>query len=300
MKKLLLPFVLALCLTSTAQTSVSRGNLGFGLHAACPQNELKEIKYDEGIGINMSYLSRKFPYKSEKNFQIGVRMDFANMQSKSFDVELATPVPDDGVLKVHNNMYGLFLEGRFNYGIHDKVVPFASLLVGHRNYSTNNTITSNNPELNPDIEGVSYNNRIVHTQRFHYGGSIGVSYKLNEKVSFDAGATYTIGEVGAVLPLKDVVQSNGGNEIYYHHTQAQTDILLINLGVRIELFKHYRQRYNSETTNPEPSNKRYRDVSPAPSDQIIRDKPTPKKEPVKKTPLEIKPDGPKKKPNVNH
>ncbi len=297
MKKLLLALCISgLTTVSYAQTSVNRGNLGIGLHAACPQSELKDIEYDEGIGLNLSYLSRRFPYKSQNNFQLGVRMDFANMQSKSFDVALATPVPDDGTLKVHNNMYGLFLEGRVNFGLDRKVIPYASLLFGHRNYSTNNTLTANNPELNPDLESVTYDNRIVHTQRMHYGGSVGLSYRMSDNVSLESSVTYTFGDIGAAQPLKDVTQSTGGNEVYYNYSTVKTDILLINLGVRFELFKHYNRPINAETTSPEPRNTRYRDTSPAPSDQISDKKPEPTTapEPVKKKPLEIKSDGPKK------
>ncbi len=303
MKNLIIAVLLSIPLVSLGQTKVNRGSLGIGIHAACPQSDLKTIEYDDGWGFNFSYLSRKFPYQEPINFQIGARMDFGNMQSKTFDVELATPTPDDGEMRVKNNMYGLFLVGRININDNNKVTPFANVLIGHRNYSTGSTITANNPQLNPDYESVAYNNRIIFTKRFHYGVSLGVSYKANDNISLESSITYTIGDKGAVQPLADVTQEVGRNEVHYDYkTAKKTDMLLINLGVRFELWKKYYANRETPTSTPNtPSNTRYKDPAPtkkAPpktSDPIIKDKPADTNTPKKKAPLEIKSDGPKKK-----
>ena len=87
MKKTL-TIILTLFTTSIlaqTQAKAPRGSIGIGLHVACPQSELKDIDYDPGFGINFSYLTRGYPYKSKVNFQVGARMDFANMQSRTFD-----------------------------------------------------------------------------------------------------------------------------------------------------------------------------------------------------------------------
>ena len=70
-KVILLGFILAATSTFAQQEAkVSRGSIGIGMHLACPQSELQDIKYDEGFGLNLSYLSRKYPYQSKTNFEI--------------------------------------------------------------------------------------------------------------------------------------------------------------------------------------------------------------------------------------
>lgn len=307
MRKITLLVILAFAGSLSAQTAVSKGSIGVGFHAACPQSELKDIEYDEGWGLNLSYLTRKYPYKSPYNFQVGARMDFANMQSKSFDVALATPVADDGVLKVKNSMFGFLGLVRVNFNDQNKVVPFVNLLAGSRSYTTSSSTTAQHPERNPEYESVSLTPRLVHTNRFHYGGSVGVSYQVSEKFSVESSVTYTFGEAGSVLPLKDVTQRSGGNEIKYDFTQsAKTDILLINLGVRFELFKRYKSTTTGEgtSTTPTSTSPRYKDKTTTPTkvpDPVIKDKP--KKEttpPKEKIPIEIKPDRRKPGGEVKH
>lgn len=286
-----------------AQTKVERGTLGIGLHLACPQGELRDIEYDDGWGLNLSYLTRGYPYQSPINVQFGARMDFAAMNHKDFTVDINTPVPDDANMEVRNNMYGLLALGRMNFGYNQKVTPYVDFLAGHRNYGTHNTITANNPELNPDYESISYTNRVVFTKRFHYGMGIGATYELTENVLLEAGATYTVGGVGAAMPLPDVNQANGSNEVIYEYSEVRTDILLINTGFRFKLYKHYRTYNPSETTPSTPTDRRYKDTQPPPrtSDPVIKDRPSKKPTtPKKKAPIEIKPDGPKKGGDVGH
>lgn len=311
MKPLLLSTLLLFFLVNgKAQTfKAERGTLSFGLHLACPQNDFRETEYDDGWGFNWSYLSRGYPYKSPLNVQFGARMDFAAMQRKSFNVALATPVPDNGEYEVRNNMYGLFAVARINFDNASPVTPYLDLLVGHRNYGTHSTTTANNPDLNPDYESVSYQNRVVHTKRPHYGAGAGLLYKLSQNTYFEAGATFTFGGEGAVMPLKDVTQASGSNEVQFNYTTSATDILLINAGFRFQLYKKYRVRppqVTSPSTTSSPRNTRYKDNrTPTNTRQntqpVVRDRdeavPT---ETKKKTPIEIKPDGPKKGGEIGH
>ena len=190
--------------------------------------------------------------------------------------------------------------GRINFGYNTKVTPYVDLLFGHRNYSTNTYIAANNPELNPDYETTTIKNRIVFTQRMHYGAGVGVNYKLNENVSIESSIAYTFGDAGAVMPLKDVTQNPGGNEVYFDYTKnVKTDILLINAGFQFQLWKRYRTSTPRSTQPNTPTNTRYKDpptqTSPKTSDPILKDKPkTEPAKPKKKAPLEIKSDGPKK------
>ena len=171
------------------EAKVSRGSIGIGLHLACPQSELQDIKYDEGFGLNLSYLSRKYPYQAKTNFQLGARMDFANMKSKSFEnILLADPnIIGNATAKASNKMYGTFLFGRVNFGNdNDKIVPYLDLLIGHRNYTTSQLISLDQPSQNPDYQTDTLTARVVHTNRFHYGGSAGVNYRINKSISLEA------------------------------------------------------------------------------------------------------------------
>ena len=111
--------------------------------------------------------------------------------------------------------------------------------------------------------------RVVHTKRFHYGGSVGVTYKLNESISLESSITYTFGREGAALPLQNITREIGSNEVKYDNYQTvKTDILLINAGIRFNLFKNYSYNPPSKPSNNNSTNsynssdsKRYYDDS---------------------------------------
>lgn len=286
---------------------VSKGSLGIGFHVACPQSELQDIEYDEGVGLHLSYLSRRYPYKSKINYQLGVQLDFANMRSKQFsDIELEDPnIIGDATIDVTNKMYGGFLLGRINYGTErDKITPYVNLLIGHRNYNTSQLLSLDEPSQNPDYQTDTFTNKVVFTKRFHYGVGAGINYRLNRSLSVEAGATYTIGETGAVLPLKNITRPSEENEIdYTQHRSVRTDMLLIHVNLRLHLYKTYRYRpYIDEVGNPLPElrNTRYTDNqnrSDTTESEINDSKNDPNTPTKKKSPIKIKPNGPKKDPN---
>ena len=269
------------------------------------------IDYDDGIGLNISYLSRKFPYKSPVNFQLGARMDFAHMQTRRFESIILAQ--DDGPLiigdaniEARNRMYGLFAEGRINFADEfQKVSPYLSLLAGHRNYTTYQVLALNQPSYNPEREATSVTERVVHTNRFHYGGTVGIIYKLNNSISLESSITYTFGHEGAALPLKDIVRENGSNEVKYDNYQTvKTDILLINAGIRFNLFKTYS---HSSPSNDNSSNKynsldskKYYDNSTRNSSNSGSISTPRSNTPTKKQyPIKVKSDGPKRGKNDN-
>ncbi len=315
MKKIstLLLVTLSIGVFAQQQTGrISKGSMGFGLHWACPQSELKDIKYDDGIGIHFTYLSKKMPYKSPINFQWGVRMDFGNLGKREFEniivEDNGTILPGGATITAGNTMYGLFTNGRINF-LPDgtKLTPYMDAIVGHRNYSTHQTLSLNKPGLNPEYESSDVVNRVVHTKRFHYGGSIGVNYQVSPAFSLESSITYTFGEIGAVLPLQDIVRSEGSNEVNYTNFQrVKTDLLLMNVGLRLHLFKNYdninaqrpkttnSQRENTgnrdtNATNAQSTTKRERVI---PGNRNTRNTTTPKKTP------QIKSDGLKRDPNA--
>ncbi len=299
-------FVLTLLgFTSFAQQSgtVSKGSLGIGLHLACPQNEHKDIKYDDGYGLNLSYLSRQFPANSKLNYQLGIQLDFANMKHKDFkEIELEDPnIIGNATITASNNMYGTFAVGRINYGTReDKITPYANLVIGHRNYSTRQHLSLDQPGKNLDYQSDTITHRVVHTNRFHYGAGVGVNYRVNNSLSLELGATYTFGQKGATLPLSNIIRIDGTSDVdYRNYKTVNTDMLLINVGIRIHLFKRYfHHPNNNSTTSPSqtPSNTRYKDTrTPRRGDPpIINDRKGPTKTPTipkKKTPIKVKPGG---------
>lgn len=305
--------LLALCLIlhsaySQQTGKVSKGSLGIGLHWACPQSDLQDIHYDDGLGINLSYLSRKYPYKSPINFQLGVRMDFARLNRREFEDiivgdENGDPLIGDATLTATNRMYGLLGFGRINFAPEgNKVTPYIDLLIGHRSYTTYQEVELNEPAENPDYEPLDITNRIVHTNRFHYGGSLGLNYRINSSFSVESSITYTFGERGAALPLADITRAEGSNEVRYdnYQTNVKTDLLLINVGIRIDLWKNYsnRQRTNNPTTNTTaPRSNRYRDTTPTTRTGGNTRNGAVRRTPPKKKPLKIKSDGLKKDKN---
>lgn len=264
-----------------------RGSFGMGFYRACPQNGFQDSGYDDGWGFKMNYLSRYIPVSKLWNLQLGARMDISGMDHRDFDpVVLNTPTEDMGDLKVSNSMFGMFGVGRLSYDL-GKLTPFVEGMVGFRDFSTNQTINAQNPGLNPEYESYTSYPNVVRTSRFHYGGSVGVAYYLSKHVIIESSITYTEGGVGAIMPLSDVYQE--GQILRYPHTFSETDMLLINAGIRFQFYKVERSSSNgrSRSTAPRTSPTRQRDSSPPPPP------PPPKKK------LEVKPPSvPKKKDGV--
>lgn len=245
---LLIATLFMLSLLASAQPN---GGLHMGFFGAFPQNELKDAKYDNGYGFQMGLYTKPFSMgnlNSPLSFQLGMRMDFADMKDKEFNVILSTPVPDNGALLVQNTMYGFFGVVRMSYAP-GRVMPYADFLVGHRNYHTKQSISALNPDLNPDYESTSYSNKVVWTKKPHIGFGAGLMYKINDNLNLDLGATYTMGNQGFVMPLQDVVQEE--NEVFYNYKTVNTDILLIKASLIIRLKRERTYNPNPESTpNP--------------------------------------------------
>lgn len=270
-----------------AQDNDMRGSLGIGAFKACPQNGLQDSGYDDGWGVKLNYLSRYIPVTKLWNLQLGARMDISGMDHRDFDpVALSTPVEDMGDITVKNSMFGMFALARMSYGL-NKFHPFVEGLVGFRDFTTTQTITAQNPSYNPEYESVTTFDNVVSTNRFHYGGSVGVSWNLSKHVILESSVTYTEGGVGAIMPLSDVSQN--GPIMNYPHLFTETDMLLINVGIRFQFYKVQRSSSSGGSRSTSPTyrnnNTRERDTSPTPPP------PPPKKK------LEVKPPSTPKKDN---
>ncbi|MBR9917956.1 hypothetical protein GYB29_09810 [bacterium] len=261
MKKLLL---VAFCIgsISPAFAQDNDGSLGIGFFKACPMNEFEEIGYDEGFGMNLSFMSKRFSLSPAVHFNWGLRMDFASMDNRDFEaVPINTPVPDMGDMAVHNSMYGFFGTGRLSFGT-GRFTPYAEALIGHRNFNTKQVITAQNPGLNPEYEAATTYNKVVYTKRFHYGGSLGVTYKIGSGFYLESAITYTEGHTGAVMPLKDIEQNEA--MMNYNYSISPTDMLLINVGVRFRLGSSKSNTNSTPRTRSGPPAKtqdRYRDTN---------------------------------------
>lgn len=257
-KHALLVLVTAAGLHANAQES--KGYLGIGFHNACPQSELKDIKYDNGYGVNLSYLSSRYPSHSMLNVQAGVQLDFANMQSKKFEnLELSDPnIKGTATITATNSMYATMGVIRLNWGTDDdRFVPYVNFLVGNRQYNTRQRLELDEVSRNPGYQTDTTTRRIVYTSRLHYGAGIGCSYRLNKSFSLESGITYTFGDKGAALPLRNIQLVEGTSQVDFSDYQTvRTDILLLNVGFRIHLFEQNAPSYES-TSTPNPT--RYKD-----------------------------------------
>lgn len=291
--KQFLPFQIlfvALFIISSVNTN-AQSYWTFGGHGAFPQNELKKAGYDNGGGIHLGIMGRMRPATSTGiyNFQWGVFSDVSWLGHKDFGVMINTPVPDNAKVRINNyslSFYGV-LRNAWDF---DKYMIYGDLIFGPRGYFTKQTITAENPNLNPDYESVTTYDDVVYTTRFQRGIAAGFLYKLHPNVYADFGFTYATGPKGLVQPLKDVFQE--GNEIRYNPMRSETDILLIRAGFVFKIqINSSGYNYNSEPNYDNyNSNTRTRTTTTRPSSS------TPK--PAKKQ-IEIKPNSNPKKPGNN-
>jgi len=294
-------FVLCAAASLNANAQESKGYLGIGFHTACPQSELKDIKYDDGYGINLSYLSSRYPSKSMLNFQVGMQMDFAKMQSKKIEnLDLSDPnIIGTATITATNSMYATMGVVRLNWGTDDdKFVPYVNFLIGNRQYNTRQRLQLDEFSQNPDYQSDTTTRHIVYTSRLHYGAGIGCSYRLNKSFSLESGITYTFGDKGAALPLRNIKQVEGTSQVdFSDYKIVKTDMLLINVGFRIHLFQQYQTPHES-TSSPTtaPTTTRYKDVNTPRTSTTTPRTNTPRTTPSTPTSGSTKSSSPKKTP----
>jgi hypothetical protein len=239
-------------------SALGQGYLSVSGIAALTQNQLKSVSYKDGFGLALAWLSNERKFNDRWDWQLGAHFDWSFHGTRTFNVALNTPVPDNGLLTVDNQsaaIYAMFQLCR-NEGW---IRPYWTLAAGPREYNTSQVIKADNPLSNPDFESETTTNRVVYTGRMHVGLGFGGLIHLNENVIVDLGLLYSYGGVGAVQPLKKVQQD--GNRMIYDHVQSSTDILLVRVGFRFSL--------NLESINPgylySPSDHTYQSNYPAPT-----------------------------------
>ncbi len=282
-------FIIAALFTFVSLNLNAQSYWAIGAHGAFPQNNLKKTGYSNGGGIHFSAMNKLRPINKVGiyNYQFGLFSDFSWLGHRNFGVMINTPVPDNGKVRINNTSASIYSVLR-NAWDFDKYMLYADLVFGFRSYYTQQTITAENPELNPDYQSVTTYNDVVFNNRFHKGIAGGFLYRLNPNLYADFGFTYSLGAKGLVQPLKDIYQE--GNELRYKPTSSNTDILLIKAGI---VFKF---NNNGSSGNGQPSsnygqddyntNTRTRTTTTGP-----RPTPAPKKQ------IEIKPNSDPKKNN---
>jgi hypothetical protein len=206
--------------------------IAFGAYGAYPQNDFKKASYKSGYGGSVYWVSRHFTVSGNYKFQYGLYGDWAKLGHRDFSVTLNTPVADNGKLMVRNESLGFLgiLRNAYDLG---KYQPYADLVFGPRVFKTVQIVTPENPDRNPDYEKKTVSDPVVLTSRFHYGIAGGTLFQIAKKAWLDVGFIYTLGNKGAVQPLKDILKE--GNELRYKYTRVKTDFLMIRLGLVFEI-----------------------------------------------------------------
>ena len=256
-----------------------------GGHGAFPQNELKSVGYDNGGGFHLSIMTKLRPFTKTGiyNYQWGVFSDVSWLDHRNFGVMINTPVPDNGKVRINNyslSFYGV-LRNSWDF---DKNMLYADFVFGPRGYFTKQTISAENPKLNPDYEPVTTYDDVVYATRFQTGVAAGFLYKLSPNVYSDFGFTYAMGPKGLVQPLNDIGQE--GNEIRYNPLRSETDILLIRAGIVFKIQVNSSGNSGSYNYNTSPNQDNYntrsrttttpRSSSPKPEKKQIEIKPNSK------------------------
>lgn len=247
-----------------------------------PLCKFRELPYHVGYGAKFDFLSKKRPVFSALDYQIGAHMDFGAMGRRDFHVELNVPNPDVGTMSVRNSTYGFFGKIRFIPSYDANFKPYAELFLGHRNFNTKQVVIANNPDLNPDYESYTTDNKVVFTKRFNVGASLGFRYRTSQKLAIESSCILNLSPtMGALQPLNDLTFIAG--QVKYNHRSNYTPILLVNIGLRF---------YFLETSEYDPSQKRTPSTQqPQQRNQTNQRAPRPSNtpRPTQKEPLKPKP-----------
>lgn len=237
-------------------------------------DELKDSNYKEGIGFSIEFLSGSL-YKTKNNLfeiRLGLGFEFLHIgSSKPVDnLVFNTPNNDLGSVRIQNRMTAFYVAPKFIFNT-GRVSPYFDLMGVSRSFYTNQV-----NKFNENVDGYERQTTdlLLRNGRAHYGGSLGLMYKLGKSIVFDARVSYTQG-AGIKFIAENSVEKDPDFEsnIKYKVVQApSSNILVFRLGVmfKISTCKDCPKRSGGTRTN------RIRNSPSRPKKKPAKVKPVPK------------------------
>lgn len=265
-------FVLAFC--AFAIPSSAQHYIGLYANGAAPMNQLNDSGYRNGAGFSVEYLSPSLfsQTPSAFEFRLGAGIEFLHHgnSKKVKDLVFNTPNNDKGSVKLQNLMFGFYVAPKFIFNT-GNFSPYFDVMANFRVF---NTYQIN--RFNKEVQGYERESSspIIQNGVAHYGGSVGLLYRLHSTICFDARVSYTTGTAIKFADLGSITKDPAfeSNVSYRTVKSPVSDVLVFRLGILFTITPNSQQTYDNDSRplnlTPNTPNRRPAEVKPMP-------KPTP-------------------------
>lgn len=245
--------------------------IGLYANGTKPLNSFADSGYRNGGGFSVEYLSPSLLSKHSTAFEIrigaGIEFSHHGGSNKVKDLVFNTPNNDKGSVKLQNQMFGFYVAPKFIFNVGD-FSPYFDITA---NYRVFNTYQAN--RFNEEVHGYERKSStpVIQNGIAHYGGSLGLMYRLSNAVCFDARVTYTTGSAinFADLGTLDRAAASNNSVTYKTITSPVSDVLVFRLGVLFTLnfnkMCSWDTDNNSNNFSPSSPSKKPAELRPPPS-----------------------------------
>lgn len=239
-----------LLFSSLTLQSYGQWQLGFGGVGLGPFDRFDSSAYKPGSGVFTSLMTSSVLPKSQKfELRFGVYFDYLNSGKKSFDIELADPITEEGEVVFKNYSAGHHFLTRFGYQVSPKVTVFTDGIIGHRKFVSQTTtgVKGYSEEYEDDIQ------KYFIDRTFRYGVGVGTRFNFGKSFGMEVRADYTRGNNATYFDLDKTVETDLSIE-YETETWPHTDLFVYGISLNWKLFRIETSSTGSSSTTPSSTN----------------------------------------------
>lgn len=238
--------VIAFC--ALAIPSSAQHYIGLYANGAAPMNQLNDSGFRNGAGFSVEYLSPSLfsQAPSAFEFRLGAGIEFLHHgnSKKIKDLVFNTPNNDKGSVKLQNLMFGFYVAPKFIFNT-GKFSPYFDVMANFRVF---NTYQIN--RFNKEVQGYERESSspVIQNGVAHYGGSVGLMYRLHNNICFDARVSYTTGTAIKFADLGSIAKDPAfESNVSYHTVKSPvSNMLVFRLGILFTITPKSQQTYDND------------------------------------------------------
>lgn len=262
-----LTVVLAFC--ATVLTAKAQHYIGLYANGASPLTQLSDSGYRNGWGFSVEYLSPSLFSQNPTafEFRVGAGVEFLHhgTSNKVKDLVFNTPNNDKGSVKLQNQMFGFYVAPKFIFNV-GNFSPYFDVMANFRVF---NTYQVN--KFDKEVQGYERKSSspVIQNGVAHYGGSLGIIYRLHNNIAFDARVSYTTGAAIKFADLGSIAKDPAyESNVTYRKVNAQaSNVLVFRLGILFTITPKSQQTYDDDRSidlTPNTPSRRPAEVKPVP------------------------------------
>ncbi len=212
------------------QGSLQSGSFAISMLHLRPLEDLALNGYQNGLGLNMEWMSNDLGKQLPVNVQLGARFDITGHGRYKAEVSLLEPVDAQAKYRLSNSQVGIGAVARMitrDAGLR----LYVDFMTGFQSFST--TESYDLIGAFPGYEDYT-SDAVLSKWNFNYGGGAGFQLRISQDVSLDMRAVYTRGSAVKYANLGQLTQVE--NQISYPTAFTPTSQWGIQAGLNFKIY----------------------------------------------------------------